>query len=135
MKMMKMAVAVMIIGIFMFSMSHMVLAQMEHEMPADGGNVADGVRAILKVAPSQNMVDLVLKDAKTGKTITETKVFALIKGPNGKVYEKELLGMDMGGEFSFMNTLDMSKKGSYSFDILVEAGKKKVKFNFVYEVK
>ena len=48
---------------------------------------------------------------------------------------KELFGMKMGEDFSFMNTLDMSKKGSYSFAIAVEAGKKKVKFNFRYEVK
>lgn len=95
----------------------------------------DGVKAALVVTASKNMADIVLTDAKTGKAILSAKVFAKIKGPDGKVQEKELLGMKMGEVFSYMNTLDMAKKGSYSFDITVEMEKKKVKLDFVYEVK
>jgi len=97
--------------------------------------VSDGIKATLVVTPSKSMVDLILSDAKTGKSITSAKVSALIKGPDGKVIEKELMGVKMGEEFSFMNTLDMSRKGRYSFDITVEVKNKSVKFNFVYEVK
>lgn len=96
---------------------------------------ADGIKAVLVVTPSKNMVDLMLTDVKTGKAVTDAKVLALIEAPDGVVQEKELLGMKMGKDFSFMNTLDISKKGRYSFAVTVEAVKKKVKFNFVYEVK
>lgn len=97
--------------------------------------VADGIKATLNVVTSSNMVDLMLISSKTGKVITDAKVFTKIKGPDGMVQEKDLLGMQMGEVFSYMNNVDMAKKGSYSFDISVEIGKKKVKFNFVYEVK
>ncbi|MBI3752594.1 MAG: hypothetical protein HY266_00925 [Deltaproteobacteria bacterium] len=97
--------------------------------------MAEGIKATLNVVTSSNMVDLMLISSKTGKVITDAKVFTKIKGPDGKVQEKDLLGMQMGEVFSYMNNVDMAKKGSYSFDISVEIGKKKVKFNFVYEVK
>ena len=43
----------------------------------------------------------------------------------------------MKGKLSInaINTLDMPLKGSYSFDITIEIEKKRVKFNFVYEVR
>lgn len=119
----------------LFFCSQIALAQMKHDMPAGESKVAEGIKATLVVTPSKSMVDLVLVGAKNGKTITAAKVAAQIKGPDGTVQKKDLLGMKMGEVFSYMNTLDMSKKGSYSFAIAVEVEKKKVKFNFVYEVK
>ncbi|MBI5328034.1 MAG: hypothetical protein HZB80_07075 [Deltaproteobacteria bacterium] len=109
-------------------------AQMEHRSAGEA-KTTDGIKAVLKVTPSQNMVDLLLYDFKTGKAITEAKVAVKVKGPDNKVQEKELLGMQMGEEFSFMNRLDTAKKGSYSFAIAVGIGKKNIKLNFVYEVK
>ena len=119
----------------LFFCSQIALAQMEHDMPAGESKVAKGIKATLVITPSKSMVDLVLVGANNRKTITGAKVAAQIKGPDGTVQKKDLLGMKMGEVFSYMNTLDMSKKGSYSFDIAVEVEKKKVKFNFVYEVK
>lgn len=135
---------ILLISIFIFSWPNMILAQTGQNVLSNESRVVDGIKATLKVTASQNMIDLILSDAKTGKSITNAKVSAFMKGPDGKVLEKELMGMKMGEEFSFMNTLDMSRKGSYSFDITVEVEKKlapegfnqgKVKFNFVYEVK
>lgn len=119
----------------LFFCSQIALAHMKHDMPAGESKVSEGIKATLIVAPSKGMVDLVLVGAKDGKTVTAAKVAAQIKGPDGNVQNKDLLGMKMGEVFSYMNTLDMSKKGSYSFDISVEIGKKKVKFDFVYEVR
>ena len=119
----------------LFFCSQIALAQMKHDVPAGESKVAEGIKATLVVTPSKSMVDLVLVGAKNGKTITAEKVAAQIKGPDGNVQKKDLLGMKMGEVFSYMNTLDMSKKGSYSFDIAVEVEKEKVKFNFVYEVR
>lgn len=56
-------------------------------------------------------------------------------GPDGQVEKKELIGSTMGKEFSFMNTLNLSQKGKYSFDITTEIDNKKVKFNFDYHKK
>ncbi|MEK7842068.1 MAG: hypothetical protein AAB197_05275, partial [Deltaproteobacteria bacterium] len=122
-------------GIFVFCRPYAGLSQMEHKMPKGESKVADNIKATLIVAPSKSVVDLLLVNAKTGKTITNAKVFAIIKGPGGKVEEKEFLGMQMKEVFSYMNTLDLSLKGSYSFNITAEAGKKKIKLDFVYEVK
>ena len=126
--------AIIVLAGLLFS-SQIALAQMEHDMPAGESKVANDIKATLAVTPSKSMVDLVLVGAKDSKTITAAKVAAQIKGPDGNVQKKDLLGMKMGEVFSYMNTLDMSKKGSYSFDIVVEVEKKKVKFNFVYEVR
>lgn len=128
-------IAIIFLGIFVFCRPYACLAQMEGKMPDGESKVADNIKATLIVTPSKNMVDLLLVNAKTGKTITNAKVFAMIKGPGGKVEEKELLGMQMKEVFSYMNMLDLSLKGSYSFKITVEAGKKKIKLDFVYEVK
>ena len=132
---MRMALVIMLIGIFMPLVPNTVWSQMEHKMPAGESKTADTIKATFKVTPSMNMIDVLLAYADTGREITTAKVLAVIKGPDGKVQEKELLGMKMGEDFSFMNTLDMSKKGRYSFAITVEVMKKKVKFDFVYEVK
>jgi len=112
-----------------------VFAQMEGGMSHREDKVADGVKATFKVTPSMSMVDVFLADATTGKAITKAKVSTSIKGPDGKVQEKELVGMKMGKEYSFGNTVDFARKGRYSFDIVVEVDKKKVRFNFGYEVK
>ena len=126
--------AIIVLAGLLFS-SQIALAQMEHDMPAGESKVANDIKATLAVTPSKSMVDLVLVGAKDSKTITAAKVAAQIKGPDGNVQKKDLLGMKMGEVFSYMNTLDMSKKGSYSFVIAVEVKKEKVKFNFVYEVR
>jgi hypothetical protein len=126
--------AIIVLAGLLFS-SQIALAQMKPDMPAGESKVANNIKATLAVTPSKSMVDLVLVGAKDSKTITAAKVAAQIKGPDGNVQKKDLLGMKMGEVFSYMNTLDMSKKGSYSFVIAVEVEKEKVKFNFVYEVK
>ena len=126
--------AIIVLAGLLFS-SQIALAQMKHDVPAGESKVANDIKATLAVTPSKSMVDLVLVGAKDSKTITAAKVAAQIKGPDGNVQKKDLLGMKMGEVFSYMNTLDMSKKGSYSFVIAVEVKKEKVKFNFVYEVR
>lgn len=125
-----MKMAILILSGILFFCTSVVLAQGE-----DKGKVADGIRAKFKVTPSMSMVDVFLSDAKTGKEITTAKVMVMIKAPDGKAQEKELMGMRMTKEYSFGNTADLSKKGKYSFDILAEVDKKKVRFNFDYEVR
>jgi hypothetical protein len=93
-----------------------------------------GIKAVLKVDPAKSMVDLYLSDSKTRKEIKGAKVKVTITLPTGEKVEKELMGMKMGVSFSFMNTMDMSRKGSYIFDITVELGKTTHKFNFHYGV-
>lgn len=93
-----------------------------------------GIKAVLKVDPAKSMVDLYLSDSKTRKEIKDAKVKVTITLPNGEKVEKELMGMKMGESFSFMNSLDMSRKGIYIFDITVEVGKATHKFNFHYGV-
>ncbi len=122
-----------LVGILILFFAQIVLAQME--MPAGESKVAEGIKATFKVTPSMSMVDIILADAATNKAITKAKVVASVRGPDGKVQEKELIGMKMGKEYSFGNTIDFSKKGNYSFDILVEVDKRKVRFNFVYEAR
>src|SRR3970040_2052256 len=86
----------------LFFCSQIALAQMKHDMPAGESKVDEGIKATLVVTPSKSMVDLMLVGAKNGKTITAAKVVAKIKGPDGKVQEKELLGLQMGEGFSSM---------------------------------
>ncbi len=101
---------------------------------SDVAKTSGGIKAVLKVDPAKSMVDLYLSDSKTQKEITGAKAKATITLPNGEKVEKELMGMKMGDSFSFMNTLDMSRKGSYIFDITVELGKTTHKFNYHYDV-
>ncbi len=97
-------------------------------------NTSGNIKATLKADPKNSMVDLYLMDTDTRSEITAAKVKAVITTPKGKV-EKELMGMKMGEAYSFMNSLDMSAKGRYDFDIYVDTGKKKTKFGFSHEVK
>lgn len=94
-----------------------------------------GIKATLKVNRSNSMVDLYLADEKTGMPVTSGKVLAEIKLPDGKTVEKELIGMKMGQEYSFMNSLDLSLKGKYAFDISVSAGSRRARFDFIYTAK
>lgn len=102
---------------------------------AEEGTAGAAIKWAMKVKPISNTVDLTLTDAKTGRPITKAKVKAVITMPNGKKVTKELKGMKMGKEYSFMNTVDFSLKGPYFFKVDVNTGKKKVKFSFRYEVK
>lgn len=98
--------------------------------------VRGGIKAVLKPDPSRSMVDLYLYDmTKAHMRITEATVYANIKTPGGKILKKELVGMEMGDAYSFMNSLDMKKKGRYSFDIEVEFKDKKTAFSFSYDVR
>lgn len=96
---------------------------------------ASGIKATLAVSPDKSMIDLYLTDEATGREIRTAKVNALISTPGNpsKKVEKELIGMSMDSRFSFMNSLDMSFKGRYSFDIQVEYEKRRARFVFTYE--
>lgn len=122
-------------GIFIILLAQVTLAQMRHETSVGETKVVDGIKATFKVTPSMSMVDIVLSDAKTGKEITKAKVTGVVTNPDGTTQTKELVGGKMGEQYSFMNTVDLSRKGKYSLDIRVEVDKKKVSFNFGYEVK
>lgn len=106
--------------------------------------VVDGIKGRLKVTPAMSMFDLYLTDAKTGEVIIQAKVKATTTMPDGKKVEKELPGMKMGETFSYMNTMDLSLKGVYTFDITAEVkkeiakkdfDKERVTFSFTYEVR
>ena len=94
-----------------------------------------GIKATLKVNRAHSKVDLFLVDAATGAPVTSGKATANIKLPDGKTLEKELIGMKMGQEYSFMNSLDLSLNGRYVFDVYVASGSKQAKFGFVYTAK
>ena len=109
--------------------------EMKH-VPSDGvSKIEKGIKATLKVTPSKNMVDLILEDAKTGKPITEADVNAKIQLPDSSHVEKKLIGMKMGDIFSFMSSLDMSRKGTYYFEFFVRSANKDIKFNFEHHIK
>lgn len=122
-------------------------AQMDHKMghQTEGEiKISDGIKGRLKVTPAMSMIDFYLADARTGEVITGVKVRVMITKPDGKKVEKDLPGMKMGEVFSYMNTLDFSLKGVYTFDITAEVKKKigekdfdkeRVTFSFTYEVK
>lgn len=96
---------------------------------------ASGIKATLVLSPDKGMIDLYLTDEATGSPIRSAKVSALITTPAdpSKAIEKELMGMEMDGRFSFMNSLDMSFKGRYSFDIRIKYGKKIARLMFTHE--
>jgi len=96
---------------------------------------SDGVKAVLKTDRAKKMVDLFLSEAKSGKEITKAKVTASVKMPDGKTVRKELLGMKMGDAYSFMNSLDMSVPGRYSFDIEIRSSGKTMKFEFTQDIR
>ncbi len=126
MKSMKVAVSLLIL--FLISP---VMANGWESQEKRSGNV----KAVLKIDHEKSMVDLYLNDAASNRPITAALVKAVIKTPDGKKIEKELIGMRMGEAFSYMNTLEMSKKGSYTFEIKVDYGGTKVPFSFFYDEK
>src|SRR4030065_1837200 len=93
--------------------------EMRHDPSAGESKIEKGIKAMLKVTPSKNMIDLILEDAKTEKPITNADVNAKIQLPDDNHVEKKLAGMKMGEIFSFMTSLDMHAKGTYRFDISV----------------
>ncbi len=109
--------------------------EMKHVSSDGVSKTEKGIKATLKVTPSKNMVDLILVDAKTGKPITEADVNAKIHLPDDSHVEKKLIGMTMGDIFSFMNSLDMSRKGTYYFEFFVRSANKDIKFNFEHHLK
>ena len=109
--------------------------EMKH-VPSDGvSKIEKGIKATLKVTPSKNMIDLILEDAKTGKPVTEADVNAKIQLPDDSHVEKKLIGMKMGDIFSFMSSLDMSRKGTYYFEFFVRSADKDIKFKFEHHIK
>lgn len=127
------------VGILMIFWAQMVLAQMQmgEGMSEGESKMADGIKATFNVTLSMSMVDVFVIDAATMKPIQKAKVSVSVKGPDGKVQEKDLIWMKMAKEkeYAYGNTVDFSRKGKYSFDVLVEADKKKVKFNFGHEIR
>lgn len=133
--------------LLLFAMISSASPQMNHKMghQTEGETkIMDGIKGRLKVTPAMSMLDLYLADAKTGEVITQAKVKATITMPDGKKVEKDLPGMKMGETFSYMNTLDFSLKGVYTFDITAEVKKKigkkdfdkeRATFSFTYEVR
>lgn len=121
-----------------------VIAHTGHEMEGEV-KVVKGVEGRLKVMPAMNRIDFYLYDTKTDKAITDAKVRAIITMPEGKKMEKELPGTKTEETFSFMNTVDLSLQGIYSFDIVAKVqykigfkayhSVKTVTFPFTYEVK
>jgi len=76
------------------------------------------------------MADLLLVGAASGRAVTDALVTATVVYPNGQKHVKELMGMKMGEDYSYMNSIDMSTKGTYTFHIIAKVGKKTVKFDF-----
>ena len=95
---------------------------------------SDGVKAILKTDPAKKMVDLFLSEQTTGKEITEAVVKASVTLPDGTKIQKDLIGMKMGEAYSFMNSLDMSRPGRYSFVIFIKSSGKSIKFEFTQNI-
>jgi hypothetical protein len=88
----------------------------------------DGLKATLSVTPK--MADLLLVDAGSGRAVTDGVVTATVVYPNGKKSVKKLMGMKMGDVYSYMNSIDISAKGIYTFHITVKVAKRTVKFDF-----
>lgn len=95
---------------------------------------SEGVKAVLKTDPAKKMMDLFLSELPGGKEITEAKVKASVTFPDGRKVEKDLIGMKMGDAYSFMNSLDMSRPGRYSFDISIESSGRSIKIEFTQNI-
>ncbi|CAG1065435.1 hypothetical protein BAC1_01016 [uncultured bacterium] len=93
-----------------------------------------GVKGVLKTDPAKKMVDLFLSELPSGKEITDAKVRASVTFPDGRKVEKDLLGMKMGEAYSFMNSLDMSRPGRYSFDISIESSGRSIRLEFTHNI-
>lgn len=111
------------------------LGEMKHVPSEEVSKVEKGIKATLKATPSKSMVDLILEDAITGKPIKKAEVNAKIQLPDNSTMEKKLIGMKMEDTFSFMNSIDMSRKGTYHFEIFVKIADKDIKFNFEHQLK
>lgn len=95
---------------------------------------SEGVKGVLKTDPARKMVDLFLSELPSGKEITDAKVRASVTFPDGRKVEKDLLGMKMGEAYSFMNSLDMSRPGRYSFDISIESSGRSIRLEFTHNI-
>ena len=95
---------------------------------------SEGVKAVLKTDPARKMMDLFLSELPGGKEITDAKVTASVTFPDGRKVEKDLIGMKMGEAYSFMNSLDMSRPGRYSFDISIESSGRSIKIEFTQNI-
>ena len=80
------------------------------------------------------MVDLFLSELKGRKEITDAKVTASVTFPDNRIVEKELIGMKMGEAYSFMNSLDMSRPGRYSFNITIKTSGKTIVLKFIQNI-
>lgn len=88
----------------------------------------DGLKATLSVSPK--MADLLLVEAGCGRALTNAAVTATLVYPNGQKRVKKLMGMKMGEVYSYMNSIDITAEGIYTFHIIVKVGKKIVNFDF-----
>jgi hypothetical protein len=95
---------------------------------------SEGVKGVLKTDPAKKMVDLFLSELPSGKEITDAKVRASVTFPDGRRVEKDLIGMKMGEAYSFMNSLDMSRPGRYSFDISIESSGRSIRLEFTHNI-
>lgn len=95
---------------------------------------SNGVKAVLKTDRAKKMVDLFLSEQSSKKEITDAKVTAIVTLPDGSKVNKELVGMKMGEAYSFMNSLDMSRPGRYSFDIVIKSSGKATKIEFTQDI-
>lgn len=130
--------------LFLLAIASPITAHTGHEMEGEG-KVVEGIEGWLKVTPAMNRIDFYLYDSKKDKTITTVKVSATITMPDGKKIEKELPGTKTEETFSFMNTVDLSVKGIYRFEIIAKVqykigfkayhSVKTVTFPFTYEVR
>jgi len=122
-----------------FLLPLIVFAAVALTAPAMAGAVGmtkteNGIKAYLNVDPSRSMVELYLADAKTQDVLTVAKVRLKAILPDGTLVEKDLIGMKMGPVFSFMNTVDLSLKGRYSFDIIIDTGEKTATLKFSTDI-
>ncbi|MBI5875667.1 MAG: hypothetical protein HZB81_07490 [Deltaproteobacteria bacterium] len=101
----------------------------------EGAVTVDGIKVVFMFSQSMSMIDIVLTDVKTGRPVTGAKVNGTVTNPDGKIQTKELIGMKMGKEYSFGNTVDISQKGVYKLDVTADISGKKVKFPFKFEVR
>lgn len=103
-------------------------------LAATSADTEKGVKGVLKTDPARKMIDLFLSELPSGEEIIDAKVRATITYPDGKKVEKDLIGMKMGDVYSFMNSLDFSKAGRYSFDISIQSSGKSVKLEFTQKI-
>lgn len=103
-------------------------------LAATSADTEKNIKGVLKTDPAKKMIDLFLSELPSGKEIIDAKVRATITYPDGKKVEKDLIGMKMGEVYSFMNSLDMSRPGRYSFDISIESSGKSIKLEFTQNI-